>query len=71
MNLAGEQPQLVGMHSLWTAPLHMAHCGAVRRLCWRIAEAADEGTCNQGGELTMQIASGSEDHSVHVYNVHW
>ena len=62
-------PAAAGAELLWAAPDHMAHCAAIRRLCWTCSEI--EGPSKDTRSVrTHHLASCGEDHLVRVYTVH-
>ena len=65
------ESDVAGAEPLWTAPTHMAHCAAIRRLCWtRIHDdMQDKGVDDGEGSVQHCLASCGEDHMVRIYKV--
>jgi len=51
----GARAARAGAQRVWSAPLHVRHCAAVRRLCWQEAE----GLGGAGGRQAWGAAEGS------------
>ena len=58
-----------GAELLWAAPNRMAHCAAIRRLCWTCYESEGPSKDTEGARK-HHLASCGEDHLVRVYIVH-
>ncbi len=61
---------LAGAEPLWTAPTQMAHCAAIRRLCWTCTQ--DDALQKKDGDSSTEqhcLASCGEDHMVRIYQV--
>ena len=59
-----------GAEPLWTAPTHMAHCAAIRRLRWACSQHGTQDD-KDGGSNSRQncLASCGADNMVRIYQV--